>query len=313
MIASEDEETQTKGMIILHFNFGPKRVGGTAEAIEAAWKTSPIFSTLPARFLAAHLSFDSSSLGSFNSVLLHAASKFLRLRVRAHQTTPLECHYQLMTFGIPTNDLPMNSEGEYLVENHRAWLEERRRAEEEDVLVNNDAPDGSSLASSSGQQSCGVVPGPKDVLFGRDKFAQDHSGNSHFHLLIDNRREDREMAQTRSEKAKITGEIVIAIQERGGRFLKRDSLGCWSVVVDNVSARYKVANTFRDKRKTQVRRKQKGKASNNKQQQPPHAGGAGVLSREEEDHDAEQELVLAVEKKDKDTHVDPAKRPRLLE
>ena len=174
----------------------------------------------------------------------------------------------------------MNSEGKYPLENQRrCWVEERRRAE--DIK----AP---------------LVPGPKDVLLGRDKLAQNHSGNSHYLFVVDNRREEYENSKKNSSaKTEIAGEIVSAIKERGGRFLKRGSVG-WSVV-DDASARDKVANAFRDKRKKSQLIKQNSKCTK------LHA------LEDEETKNSEKGALLGVDEKDKDTHVDPAKRPRLLE
>ena len=192
-------------------------------------------------------------------------------------------HYRLqhiIKFDVPaTNAIPMNSEGKCPSENHQAcWVEERRRAED----VN--AP---------------LVPGPKDVLLGRDKLAQIHSGNSHYLLLVDNRREEYENSKKNSSaKTEIAAEIVNAIKERGGRFLKRGSVG-WSVV-DDGSARDKVANAFRDKRKKSHVIKQNSK-------------GTKLHALEEETNNSEKGSLLGVDEKDKDTHADPAKRPRLSE
>jgi hypothetical protein len=172
----------------------------------------------------------------------------------------------------------MNGEGKYPLKNHRAsWVEERRRAEDVNWLV----------------------PGPRDVLLGRDKLAQNHSGNSHYLVVLDNRLQEYEKSKKNScAKTQIAGEIVSAIKKGGGRFLKRGSVG-WSAI-DDASARDKVANAFRDKRKkSQVRKHQQNSREDTKQ------------SALEGTNNSDKGSLLGVLEQNKDTRVNPAKRPRL--
>jgi hypothetical protein len=254
MVASGDEETQKKGMIYIVFNFGPKRV---AHKMTAALKVRTVLWRAPVRLVALHCVFDSDSLGPMNAALVTAVNKMMKVRSRFHQGTILECSYDLMTFGIPTESLPVNNIGEFLMENHRHWLEERRQAEDE----SKDYTDRVILVPTM------IVPGPNDVVYGRDRFALHHPGNAHYLILIDERREEYEHTQSRTEKTEVANGIVNAIRESGGRFLKRADVG-WAAV-DDVTARYKVASAFRAMRANEIK-----KARNNADK-PFNSGSSG--------------------------------------
>ena len=140
-----------------------------------------------------------------------------------------------MTFGIPTRVLPLTDEGEVLIENHLQWLEQQRNREK--MATGNDGL----------YRVC--VPGPLDVLLGREKSIQVHRGNIRYNQVIADHLE-RYNDAPRMEKTYITHEVIECIQSTGGRFLRQDKAG-W-VEVDIKIAREKVSNAFRSKRKTRL-------------------------------------------------------------
>jgi hypothetical protein len=234
MLAFDDEETQIKGIVMLLINCGPRRRGADFEFV---LKAPSVIRMLPLRIAAAHIIFDSDTLGPVNAAILQAITKTSRVRFRFHQGTALECHYKLMTFGIPTEALPMTNNNEFPLDNHSEWLKGRRQAEREAKGTR-----GEIITISS--------PCQNDVLFGRDKFVQHHAGNIHYLRLIDERREEHKNVESKSGKTQIANAIVSAIKERGGRFLKRADAG-WAAV-DDATARYKVASAIRGMRKSEV-------------------------------------------------------------
>jgi hypothetical protein len=264
-VLSEDVETQKNGIVVLFFNLGPHKVPGD---INGGWKISAMVTVFPLRIVSAHLCHENSPLLVPGiSLIRYAVGSTVRLRLRAHPTAnPVECHYQLMTFGIPTEVLPMNVHGEFPLKNHREWLEQRRSlevrlAQMEDVMEDDMIPRS-------------IIPGPNDVVYGRDSFAQQHLGNSHFIFLIESWREDHDTAEATNQwnhsshekfKAEVVDEVIEAIKERGGRFLRKGDSG-WEEV-DEKSARSKVANAFRSRRKVETRRaakiQEKSKAAGN--------------------------------------------------
>jgi hypothetical protein len=182
----------------------------------------------------------------------------------------IESHYQLMTYEIPSIVLPIDTEGTIDLEYHRRWIEQRRGAEAplvsrgaaDDALV---APDNkiprcieqrrgaeAPLSRGAANDDALVAPDNKiprciDVLFGRDKLAQQHPGNIRYLDLVKANQGRYDAASSKTAKTGIANEIVVAIKSRGGQFLKRDGVG-W-VDVDDMKAKVKVTNTFRSRRK----------------------------------------------------------------
>jgi hypothetical protein len=142
----------------------------------------------------------------------------------------MECMYKLMTFGIPSDALPISPSGELKIKRQSDWLNVRRKQE---------------AVSGKDTRNRIVVPGPHDVLLGRGKPLQKHTGNLRYHHTIESY-EDRYESAMKLEKTTIAKEIVQQIKDAKGRFLKQDSTG-W-VEIDDDAARYKVSHTFRNHR-----------------------------------------------------------------
>jgi hypothetical protein len=142
--------------------------------------------------------------------------------------TDMECIYNLMTFGIPSDVLPILPSGEHRLEGHHELIRRLRKEEELDDHVDRV-----------------VLPGSFDVLLGRGKPLQKHAGNLRYHHIIENDHDRYERAM-KLEKTHISKFIVEKINGSGGRFLKQDEAG-W-VEIDDAAARYKVSHTFRNHR-----------------------------------------------------------------
>ena len=144
--------------------------------------------------------------------------------------------FSLMTFGIPVKLMPIQEDGSIDLEHHTIWLEQRRKIE-------------ANQKSENHQVSGSILPGPMDILFGRDKIAQSHPGNARFLHVISTLQEHYDSAATKEERFVVAAGIVLRIKESGRRFLKFDDSN-WTVV-DDKAARYKVTNAFRSNRKKQ--------------------------------------------------------------
>jgi hypothetical protein len=72
MQASDDEETQIKGIVLLLFNMGPNPV---EMDWEVGWKVPPLLTKLPVRVVAGHLCCDNYILRPFISVIRHVSSR----------------------------------------------------------------------------------------------------------------------------------------------------------------------------------------------------------------------------------------------
>ena len=145
-----------------------------------------------------------------------------------------------MTFGIPTQFLPVDTEGNVRLEHHRSWLEQRRHLESKMSSMKNDP--------RSDRGPCHyVTPGPLDVLFGREKARQLHPGNIRYQDIITTNLQLYNVTPTKKEKTRLAQRLVEKIKVSGGRFLRLES-GGW-VVVDDDAARDKVTTAFRSRRK----------------------------------------------------------------
>lgn len=156
--------------------------------------------------------------------------------------TDLECQYQMMTFGISNKLLPVNPDGVISLDNHNIWIQ-RRRLQESSMSEPTRAIS-PELHRGAGPKRI-AVPGSYDILLGRGKLIQEHTGNIRFRHLIEKNRATYEKA-TKNEKTFLATRIVDIVNDGGGRFLKEDPSG-WTEVTDD-TARDKVSHSFRNKR-----------------------------------------------------------------
>jgi hypothetical protein len=164
-----------------------------------------------------------------------------------------------MCFGIPFDDgvFPMRNETDFDHGNHFKWLNQRRM-DEEKTTVTTKKPPAEELChsleeTSQHEQKEGfrpgdivTVPSPIDILLGRSKICQSHVGNARYLHFIGAHIEEYE-ATAKQKKTKLADEYIETIKNAGSRFLKETERG-WEVV-DDKTARGKLANAFRDKRK----------------------------------------------------------------
>jgi hypothetical protein len=87
---------------------------------------------------------------------------------------------------------------------------------------------------------------PTDVFCSRDKASHQHQGNKRFRQLIVRYREQYQTLNQREEKTKLTNDIVNAIKNNGGRFLKQhESIPGWWYEVNYAVAHEKVSHALR--------------------------------------------------------------------
>jgi hypothetical protein len=157
--------------------------------------------------------------------------------------TCTEVQYELMTFGIPTTVLPLNTEGVVSLEYHKKWIEQRRQIEE-----------ARRKDSALPQSVVHKIPQTHDVLFGRDKMAQQHPGNARYLNMIESTQDRYDAAPTKAFRTIVATEILVAIKSHGGLFLKNDGIG-W-IEAGDVIAKEKVTNAFRSRRRKSAATKQ---------------------------------------------------------
>ena len=135
-----------------------------------------------------------------------------------------EYTYKLQTYGIPTEDLPIDKDGNTLTDNHLEWIERRRKQE------------------ASGVQAAAVVPRRFDVLMGRGRAISAHTGNLRCVHIVEMNLERYEKA-TKFEKTQIAERIVHLVHQSYARFLKKEE-GEW-IEASREEAREKIAHCFR--------------------------------------------------------------------
>lgn len=135
-----------------------------------------------------------------------------------------------MTYGVPVDDLPANDDGCLTKSNSRWWYEALKAKDE--------------LEQAGGPDIQLLIPGKKDVLFGRGDPIQKHPGNQEFRrILLETYMEYQSMG--RKQKTAHTWTIVERVLSNGGRFLKQHKCGFW-IAVEKRDARQKVSNTYAD-------------------------------------------------------------------
>jgi len=248
MVNSEDPETQLKGVVLIMYK--------SAKSFDRVliWKIGRLLSSLPIRFMAYHMCFDSVEYSRISPIIAlgrMAVNVFDRHRFRVHQGSTTDLNYNLQTFGIPVGSMPIDENGARTNDHdQKFWLNclamERQRlsAPQRSDLVSSGAV--SSPADAMGASVHVATPGNNDVLLGRGKSFQDHAGNVRFRYLIEQHHVDYETV-VKNEKTAVALKILGLVHERGGRFLTASELG-W-VEVDEVSAREKIASCFRSYRK----------------------------------------------------------------
>ena len=144
--------------------------------------------------------------------------------------------YGLRSFGIPTQQIPLNSNsGQVKNKTHLKWIELRRVKER---------------AVASGQQFKGIeCPSLNDLLFGKGRPIMRHPGNVLLRNMLESKYGEYNSTKSKKEKTEIAWSIVRELQDSSCRFLKEDGSGYWIEVTPDV-ARQKISVGFRDLRKT---------------------------------------------------------------
>jgi len=135
-----------------------------------------------------------------------------------------------MSFGIPIQSIPVTYEGELKTATHLQWLARRRL--KESVMRLGESFEGIDL------------PSPKDVLFGRGKTNQEHSGNIIMRGIVAECVPEYRLT-TRAEKGEMPLKILLQIKEGGGRFLKRNTDHGWWYQVSDEEAQEKLSMSLR--------------------------------------------------------------------
>jgi hypothetical protein len=123
-VALEDVEAQKRGMVFIVY-----AIGSQVSATSHNMAIGRVIQSLPVRLISLHVCCDdlvTQTAATISSLVIGANNT---IRFRCHRGTDLEVQYNLMTFGIPTRQLPVSVTGAIDVQKHLQFLDRRRRLE----------------------------------------------------------------------------------------------------------------------------------------------------------------------------------------
>ncbi|KAL3903575.1 MAG: hypothetical protein SGILL_010393 [Bacillariaceae sp.] len=242
-ILAEDVETQKKGVCGIA-ELRPDMFADMTDK-EAAADYKAIMDAIPMRFSAIHLilNFPSGPMVTLikSAVVMGLFGSQERVRTKVYEGLNTEIHYELMTYGIPVQEIPLTSGGNIKTKNLTQWIKTRR-------AIDNLREEGDTVAVNL------IIAHPNihDVLFSRGGNPQ-HLGNKDFHHFLasmNDRYNDSSMNRDNMEL--IRNELVRSVAAKNGRFLQvRKEGGWWEEIFDQESVHFKINNGFYDHNRKQ--------------------------------------------------------------
>ena len=141
----------------------------------------------------------------------------------------------MLSYGIPSGQLPIKNSGTIKIHNQKKWLAFREMKDRNTEIE--------GLYST-------FCPSTRDVLAIGGMHFYKFPGNCRYRAMLESNLMSYDKAASVQEKIRITNEIIMKIEASGGRFLVKDKQGWWAPANEQ-TARVKVSNAFRDVRKAQ--------------------------------------------------------------
>jgi hypothetical protein len=232
----QDEDSLKKGAVVISLNVGSHRV--SYDKLPLNFKEDKIYKAIPHKIASVHCCFDDILVYPLITLLRFSMGSRLRGRLQTHYAKRRADYiYQLQTYGIPAQVLPLDEHDNIILDHHLEWIQERQIQE-------------SSSSSSRDRIARGMIPRRFDVLFGRGGTIAEHTGNLRAYHIVEMNRERYEKAG-KFEKTQIADRVVHLIHTSYGRFLRKE-LGGW-VEVSRDEAREKISHCFRRLREVENR------------------------------------------------------------
>eukprot|EP00980_Cylindrotheca_fusiformis_P003808 scaffold839_cov138-Cylindrotheca_fusiformis.AAC.3 len=226
-VIENDEETQRQGTILLLYFLGEGRMNCDDDLRQN--HAPQTLEWLPIKVKCVHICCDSGLMSSLAPLIVGPLDARNRVRIRMHAGSQTECHYKLMTFGIPVHAIPVTSGTKLKIAGHLKWVAKQQYRDK--------------AISQFGDFEGIDLPGSLDILLGRGKIFQDHSGNQKMRKIVEDHVDDYINAE-KSIKTQIAWNLVVQLKESASRFLARSNDGWWFEVTDEL-AREKVSVCFR--------------------------------------------------------------------
>lgn len=212
-VLAEDEETQRKGHVVVcrqeKSSFDKISSRTFRNSIGDVVKYSPV------RFAAVHIVLPDDPIVNMIrpviTMLIQGQNE--RVRTKFYTGFSTETRYQLMSFGIPIQELPVSSTLTIKTKNHNQWIKCR-------IAIEN--------ARAEGRDTSGWItqPGIHDILFSPGG-NPNNQGNLQFRQMMDARLDEYFSTSKRKPKKDIRDKIIAAARVNGGRFLELNRNGGW--------------------------------------------------------------------------------------
>ena len=133
----QDVNTQKYGIISISYDAGPRKKELMNNDKEYTWRSGKLISVLPFRVMSMHYCYQDPLVDMLLALARVVLGARTRARLRPHCGQHLELVYELMSFGIPPDLLPIEIRGQECVtttKHHKLFLERLKREDEETLL-----------------------------------------------------------------------------------------------------------------------------------------------------------------------------------
>eukprot|EP00536_Pseudo-nitzschia_multiseries_P002466 jgi/Psemu1/283735/fgenesh1_pg.33_\ len=206
LVASENEETQKKGVVMVIWPRFPGNSKNAADKYYVPPTEAPTYwlkfvDSVPLRICAFHLCRHNG--GKFLNLAFDLVGSVLinfRTRMKIHTGDPTEISYKLLGYGIPVDLLPVTESGKIKTKNLFQWIRVRRALEDSRNTNENGISAPHYRIFFDTNIEC---PDLNDVIFRSGKNHMSHPGNVMFQGLIESQHTEHSNAH-QDDKAAIT-------------------------------------------------------------------------------------------------------------
>lgn len=253
-VASEDIETQRKGMVLIIYHdpnitnsstspnskdhTAPNDGQDTRALPNSAWVRTYKKYLMAGRLVrqcAFHLCTPDTPYYHFIQLYCTLlAEPEIRCHMKFHVGRDIENRYELTGYGIPLDQFPVTETGKIKTNHFRKWIKLRKSLE--------------SASSHLAQNPSEIIECPRinDVVFRASQSVMSHGGNHFFRGLVESKHEEHDMAATREKKMNITRGVIEEVRKRNGRFLVWDNKTWWTEMKDEKQIYARIAIFFRN-------------------------------------------------------------------
>lgn len=238
-----NEETEKRGSVAVFVKIKDIEFKNCDKALGGCMFLHRIVSDLPFRYEAYHKCLEPTYHQGLVTRLMHNVVDAVVAVMSPGVVTRTKIHYgthnvwmnELMTFGIPTDLIPLTASYKIKNKNHLEYLSMRQLSEKMRSVNQTKTTFSTEL------------PTNRDVLLGKGRPIQFFSGNRRLALLIDDYLDQYHNKSSKAEKTALAAAIVQKVKnEKKARFLSKES-GIWMEVSDTL-AREKVKHMLRHQR-----------------------------------------------------------------